>query len=449
MNFELSNRETAMLICVAVFILVMMWRYKSVRRSLQSVGRQALKWKLASTALLGWAWISLGVALLSHVGFWEVSLMKETVLWALLPGTAIAFRGLGKEDPNDAFRSVVSDQLKLSALIVFYANLRALPLLGELLLIPSMAIIGVSMAIAEGEDRFAILRQPLQGLASLVGFALLIFVSIDVFANPAAYFTTATLKSLLMPPLLIGWAIPFGYGVGLIGAYEVLWVRQKVGGKQPPDLRFYSMLKAFELAGFNAGRVGRMTRLMAGRARWAKSHEELDDLYSALRETLLDPDNKDSRDFMWPKAKPLPGEVRFGSLGEYLEVATPVFEQSVDLWLTTVETFQRTSGGGEPPPDLIAPSELEAFLRSGWPTAEHIDRAINDINLPPEAGIRFDRELESFCAELQQIFWYYSPENTSCTQPPRRGYLVFSSYRSATKQFDRLILAAKKLTASN
>jgi len=447
-TFELSNRESAILISVAVFMLAMM-RFKPVRQSLTSLCRNALKWQLVSTSLLAWGWIALGVVGLSNSRFWDVSMLKATVVWTLLSGTAIAFRGLASDDPEGRFRSAVSDQLKFSALIVFYANLRSLPLLGELLLIPSTAVIGCSMAIVDSDDKLAILRAPLQALTSAIGLCLLIFVTTDVISAPSVYFKIATLKSLILPILLIVWTIPFGYLIGLIGSYEILFVGQKFGNDQPRDVRFYSILKTFELGRINASRVRRMTKLMAARARWAKSHEELDAFYEALRETLLDPDNKESRDFIWPKAEPLPAEIRYNSLDEYLQAATPLFEQSVRLWELTVETFQRTSGGDQPPPDLVASPELEAFLRKEWPTADSIDLAMNDLHHPPETGVRFDRELHSFCSELQQIFWYYSPQNTSITEPSRRGYLVFSSYRTAARQFDRLALAARKLATLN
>jgi hypothetical protein len=446
MTFDLSNRETAILISVAAFMMIMM-RFQQVRHSVLSLCWQVLNWKLVSISILAWSWIAFGVVILLIIGFWDTSLLKETLLWMLLSGTAIAFHGLANNNQNSRFRSIISDQLKFSAFIVFYANLRSLPLIGELLLIPSMALIGCSMAIVESDEKFQILKAPLNILTSIIGFCLLFFVTVDVVSNPTAYFTVGTLKSLILPVFLIVWTIPFGYIISLIGACEILLIRQIRGNDQSRDVRFYSFLKAFELGRFDTRRVRRMNTLMAARGRWSKSHEELDEFYEALRETMLDPDNMDYRDFIWPKHETIPGEFRYNSLDEYLEVTTPLFEQAVELWNMTVEIFHRTSGGGEPPPDIEAPAELEAFLSNKWPTAESIDLAMNDLKQPPEHVMRFDRELHSFCSELQQIFWYYSPQNTSITEPPRRGYLVFSSYRVASKQFDRLLLASSKLAA--
>ena len=398
-----------------------------------------------SISLLVWIWVGLGVAILSRIEFWEQSLLNETLFWGALSGTWIAFRGLNCDDPIGRFRPILSEQLQLSAFIVFYSNLGSLPLVGELILIPSLALIGASIAIAESDAKFQVLRAPLQALASIVGLFLLVFVSVKVIRNPDHYFTVKTLKSLILPLLLIAWTVQFGYITSLMGAYEMLLIHSRNSHDQPRDLRFYTILKMIELGHLNARKLRRMDALMASRASWAKSHEELDEFFTALRESLLDPDNKESRDLIWPKTEHALGESRYDSMGEYRAVAIPVLDEAVCLWEVTVATFLETAGGEEAPCDLRAPAKLEEFLSREWPGADNIYQAINDLDRPPDAGNRFDRELESFCSDLHQIFWYYSPNNTSITDRADRCYLTFNAYRIARRQHERLLRAKRKL----
>ena len=442
MLFDLSNRETAILIIITLFLGFMM-RYPSVRSSIASLVRCALSWKLVAATTLAWLWIAVGVSILSKLGLWEIKYLKETVLWAAFSGTLIAFRGLNAEDPISQFRAVLTEQLKWTTLIVFYSNWESLSLFWELCLIPVLALLGASLAVAESDKKLNPAITPIKGIASLIGLVLLVYVSVKVFQQPDRFFTFDSLVILGLPFALAIWTIPFGYVFSLIGAYELLIIHLRIGNDQPRDLRFYSILKALELGHVNATKVRRINKLMASKATWAKSHEELDNLYESLRETMLDPDNKESRDFMWPEPPLYEGEIRYNSIDEYLQEANPILDLLIELWESTVKEFSHTSGEG------TVPHKLESFLTKRWPEVDAIYQRTNEMNHAPKEGERFDRELQGFSSDLHNIYWFYSPENTSITEPPRRGYLVLSGYRSAEKQFQRLMLATKKLCASH
>lgn len=438
MPFDLSNREIAILILVTAFLAIMM-RLPNVRNSILSLLRCALSWKLTTGTLLAWLWIALGVWLLSKFGIWTIIHLKETVLWAAFSGTLIAFRGLNADDPIKQFRAVLTEQLKWTSLFVFYANWESFPLFGELLLIPCLAILGGLLGVAESGEKYKIIVAPLQGIASIIGLGLLAYVSLKVFQEPQRFFSFSSLVSLVLPFVLAIWTVPFGYVISLIGVYEMLILHLKIGHDQPRDLRFYSIVKAFELGHVNAAKVRRMDKLMARRAIWAKSHDELDELYKCLRETLLDPDNRESRDFLWPEPELLEGEMRYSSLSEYLEVIDPLLNRARALWHSTVEEFSKTTEQSTIPP------KLERFLSTTWHEADELYQYVNTIHRAPKEAELFDRVLHCFCCELHNMFWMFSPENPADETHTRRDFLTFAGYRYAAMEYERMLRLRAKL----
>ena len=182
-----------------------------------------------------------------------------------------------------------------------------------------LALLGATLAVAESDEKYKSAIGSLQGLATIIGLGLLVFVSVTIMRHPEKLFRVDTLIVLALPFVLSVWTVPFGYIITLIGGYEQLFINLRIGHDQPHDLRFYSMLKFAELGHVNASKIRRMDKLMATRATWAKSHDELDNLYENLQQTLSDSDNKESRGFIWPEPNLLSGEVRYISVAGYLK----------------------------------------------------------------------------------------------------------------------------------
>jgi hypothetical protein len=437
--YELTNRETATFIWIALFLLYMS-RHRSVRESLVSVVCSALKLKLVALACFAWLWIALGVCFLLKLGIWEVIHLKDTVIWALFSGTLIAFRGISSNDPIGEFRAHLSELFRVTALIVFYANWQSLPLVWELLFVPVTAFLAALSAVAATEEKFRPVEILLQWIIGLLGLGMMIYVTALVLRNPDGFLSGSTLVSCLLPFILAIWAVPFGYVSSVISGYEQILLRLR---NAPADLRFYSVLKIAELGNLHATRIRRISSLMAGRAAWEQSQDGLDSFFGELQKTLRDPDNREPRDFIWPKPKLLPGELQYSSLDEYLSAVDPLLDDLIRLWISTIEEFSQTNDEGE------VPVALANFLSDNWPEMERIHGLINDLKAAPEEALCFDRELHSFCYDLEHVFSFYSPQDTSIIEPSHRGFMVFSGYRSAQKQFERLALRAKKLAHQN
>ncbi len=434
-QIHLSNRETAILIWLILF-LGFVARYPQMRKLLVSFVRAMLAWKLVAFAILAWLWIVIGVSILAKLEIWESIHLKDTIIWAAFSGNLIAFQGMNTDDPIGKLGSHIAEQFKLTTLIVFYSNWGTFPLVGELLLFPILALLGGSLALAGHDKELRQLVPILQWIIGLIGLGMIIFVSMMIIREPENFFNQTTMVSLCLPFILAIWAVPVGYAFSLVSGYEQIFIHLR---NSSPDLRFYSFLKVAELGHFHATRIRRMDRLMAGRASWEESQDDLDIFFVELRKTLLDPDNKDSRDFIWPKTELIAGEMRYASLEDYLAEVDPLFDDLIRLWESTAETFSHSDNT-----DKVTPA-LSKFLAKNWHEMERIHLGINELNQAPEVAERFDRELHAFCYDLEHVFWLYSPENISILEESRRGFLVFDGYRSATKQFERLLIKTRKL----
>jgi len=438
MEIPFTNREIAYGIIALAFI-VWVSRYAPVRNSFKGLVSAAASPKLVTPVLSTWFWITLGVTLLAHLELWDLSLLKETLIWAVFSGITTLFLGVSSDDPNRKFARSLSSQFKVGVVIVFYVNLVTFPLLVEIPLILTLTFLSLIQAVSEQKNVSKYIGRAL----GFAGIILFIVVTWKVIQQPKLIFSFEAVKSFALPFALVIWTIPFGYLFSVLAAYEELFNRLNLKRSQERDLRFYNSLHLFASGRLNASRIKRMDKLLSRKPTWVKNHDEIDDLFKKLGITLQDPDNRDARDFIWPEPELFPGEVRYTSVDDYLEIVNPLFERLLSLWESTSEMFERTSKEG------ILPKIVADFLVSRWPKIDALYHEINQLDRAPSGAEKFDQELHVFSADLHQIYWFYSPENTSILELPRRDYLVFSNYRSAVQQSERLSLATRKFSKAH
>ena len=146
-----STREIALFIWFLIFIFFVS-RTKNVRYSIVGVIKAFFDKKLFlafSTLLL---YIVLVIFLLSHLQFWDISLLKDTFLWVLFSGIVL-FVNINKIENANYFSKLIIDNIKIIAVWEFLFNFYTLNLVWELILIPILFLFSAMEAFAEHSSK--------------------------------------------------------------------------------------------------------------------------------------------------------------------------------------------------------------------------------------------------------------------------------------------------------
>lgn len=130
-----NNREKALIVWILI-VLVCIVVSKNLRPSFLSVLKALFARKIAPAMLVMLAYISLVVFAAYKLHYWDISLLKDTVIWGL--GTAfIMFMHYDKVNTERKyFKKVLLDNVKLVVLLEFIINLYVFNFVVEFLLVP-------------------------------------------------------------------------------------------------------------------------------------------------------------------------------------------------------------------------------------------------------------------------------------------------------------------------
>lgn len=217
-----STREVALAIWVLIF-LIFVSRTKDVRHSIVGVVKAFFDRKLIlafSTLLL---YILFIVFILSYIGFWDISLLKNTVLWLLFSGIVL-FMNINKVESVNYFSKLIKDNIKIIAVWEFIFNFYTLSLAWELLFIPVVFMFSAIEIFAEysskQEESHKKVVALCKNILGLIGLVMIGYVIYRTITGYELLLSTSNLKLFLLPILLTTLTLPYFYTLALYMNYE-------------------------------------------------------------------------------------------------------------------------------------------------------------------------------------------------------------------------------------
>src|SRR5258706_13713871 len=219
-----NNREKALIIWI-VIVIVFFLINKNFRPSFLAVLKAFLARKIVTALLIMLAYITLVVFAASSLHIWDVSLLKDTIIW--LFGTAvIMFVHYDKAlKEKHFFKNVLLDNIKLAVFLQFIINWHVFNLVVEFLLVPVLFFIFALLAVASRKKEYQPVTNILQFLLAFYGIFLLVYALVQVIGNFSNFATLYTVKDFLLSPLLTIAFLPFVYFLALYATYEELFTR--------------------------------------------------------------------------------------------------------------------------------------------------------------------------------------------------------------------------------
>lgn len=225
--FEIfSTRETALILWSSVFIIgaLLVVKFKGVYDLLSKFFDRKIQIPLWGMFFYIAA-ITFGFY---KAGFWNINLLKDTILWSLTSAT-ILFFNIDKAKESSYFRPIIIDNLKAVIPLEFITNFYTFSFGVEMAIIPVMTFIGLMQIAAENSSRtnpeHLKTASCLKGLFAGFGILIFIYVFYKTAVDYKSLITLENLKSLFLPVVYTFLLLPFLYLLALFMNYEVLFIR--------------------------------------------------------------------------------------------------------------------------------------------------------------------------------------------------------------------------------
>ena len=233
---EFSNRELAIGIWILAATIWILFRHE-IRESLFHLIKAFLAWKLAISYVLMFTYVAIMLLSLNALGIWRLTHFINTMLWVGCVAFVMLFE-CSKANDQNFFKNAIKDNLKVLIVVEFLINLYTFNLLIELLLVPFLFILIVMIAIAEKDEKHAVVMTLLNYILAFIGLGITSYVSYMAVNDFERFATLENLENFYLPILLTIMFLPFVYFMALYASYESLFTRLQFFVKDSSLLKY-------------------------------------------------------------------------------------------------------------------------------------------------------------------------------------------------------------------
>lgn len=225
----LTTREAASLLIIG-FAVVILIAIPNMRRAIAPHLGSLLKAVFAPKLLFAYfivvAMASASTGLALHVGLWDWSLLKDTIVLTGAVALPMTFWSMSAKSGGDLFWRVLRGTLGLTALLVFYLDTAPMPLVGELFFQAIATVLVMLQAVSQTKAEFLPAKKLCDFLLGVMGVFLIVWSTMSVINSPPDW--AEAFRSLLFSFWLPLTLLPFFYVFGFSAVVEVVLGRFKV-----------------------------------------------------------------------------------------------------------------------------------------------------------------------------------------------------------------------------
>ena len=212
---------------------------------------------------------------LETLGLWRITQLKDTILWFIFTGLAVAFQ-LINQNQGQSIKSVLKNNAKLIIFFEFVVNAYTFPLLIEIILFPMLVISGWLKGMSKYDSKYSSAEKFANWVLSLAGTGIIINLIINITYDHKNFMSFYTLHDILLPVILTILFLPFIYILMLYIAYEKLFSCLREYLKESNKLQKCIMKKIIIYCKLNLTKVKRVHRENGYQLFDAKSQEDVD-----------------------------------------------------------------------------------------------------------------------------------------------------------------------------
>ncbi|PKM94238.1 MAG: hypothetical protein CVU84_12315 [Firmicutes bacterium HGW-Firmicutes-1] len=245
-----NNREIAVGIWVMFAVAISVFT-KPVRQFLKSVFPILFCRKFVVFYIVFLSYFGLVTYGLYAIGFWDTSLLKDTIFWILFLELPLFVKTIEKAKDNHFFAQLIKENIALIVIIEFILNFWTFGVITEIIIVPISVLIGFLYAISAREKNYQQVKRFLDWLFVIFGVVVIINTVANIIQTPNEIINVTVLKELLLPILLINLNLPIVYGLALYNTYEQVFTRVKGNKSQKPKIK----RKVFRFAGVYLSKI--------------------------------------------------------------------------------------------------------------------------------------------------------------------------------------------------
>lgn len=254
-----NNREIATVVWVILFLAFAM-RKSDIRKSFTAVLRAFCHFKILLPVCLMVLYTAAAVMLLTAIGLWNVSLLKDTILWFCLSAMAMMMRFVTSDDAENIFQKVLIDSIKIVIVLEFLVNAYTFSLPAELVIVPILTLIAMVDVVASSDEKGSVVAKVTKGAQTVVGFVILAIVASRAISDLQTLHSLDTFRSITLAPLLSLLFSPFLYVMVLISKYELVFLRLNFGMEKERGLKRYARRRILMHAGLSLRKLQHLLR---------------------------------------------------------------------------------------------------------------------------------------------------------------------------------------------
>lgn len=233
----MNNREIATLIWILLAIIASLFSSK-LRSAIRTLLKAFFVRQIVAIVLLSITYTSGVLLLLSKAGLWDLTLVKDAVLWFIGSGFVIVMNLNEAKKENAFFKKLLIDNFKLIVILEFITNFHVFTIPIELILIPCVAFMAMLSAVAGLKAEHKKVKNFVDGALTIIGLTFLVFSVIDISNHTTSFASFTTLKAFALPIILTIAFLPCAYLIALYMNYEELFVRLSFYLKDNPNLNY-------------------------------------------------------------------------------------------------------------------------------------------------------------------------------------------------------------------
>lgn len=221
-----SNREWALIVGILILAI---YALCVTPKSAAAILKCLFVPKLLVIFIAGYIYLTVCVWLLNKIELWNMSLIKETVLY-ILSSVFFVGKSVNIDKNSHLFRKQVFGNMKMTTIITYLVNLYSFSFWIEFFLLIIVSFFTTIYVYTEKKtDEQSTIVHPFSKKVLFLIF-LVYFVGLIIWlvTNWREIFTTHSILALLLPIMLGIMFIPYMYGIALYSKYELIFCRLRV-----------------------------------------------------------------------------------------------------------------------------------------------------------------------------------------------------------------------------
>jgi hypothetical protein len=244
----LNSREWAILVWVLVLIgyITRPPRWQTLKEPLLGVLRALGSRHLVSAITLMAMYVVMMIYGLSHIGLWDPSLLKGTLIWFFSVAVFSLFQVNKFSESPHKLKALVADSFRLVVVIEYLVGAYTFHFAVELALVPLVVFLSALVAFSETKPEYESVHKFLSVVAALFGAAILGSVMYLLVHDFQLVANRQAVSDFVLPVILSALYTPFIAFMAVYSTYQTVLIRLRYSIKKR-HVEIYARIVAMAL----------------------------------------------------------------------------------------------------------------------------------------------------------------------------------------------------------